>query len=376
MSRAQRILWTLAAPAVAIVIALTVTSLVLLLTGNDPMDTFRTMWSSTTSRAAMAKIVNRATPLYISALAAAVAFRMNLFNIGVDGQYRIAALMAAVAGAAVTLPPVLHVPLILVVAMVGGSLWAGIAGVLKVTRNVNVVISTIMLNSIATGIGAYLLTEHFRAESDQSSTTRTPQIPESGRIPSLNRVLGWFGLDLDPQFEVVFGAVVLAAVVGVAVHVMLFRTRFGFELRASGVNPFAARAAGVAPRAMEMKAMLISGGIAGLVGIPQLLGEFWEFRDTFPSALGFNGIGVALLGRNNPIGIVFAALLWAFLEQSTAALALESITPEISSIMKGTVLLSVVIAYEVVARRREAAQTAAVAQHAGIDLSALAGAPA
>jgi simple sugar transport system permease protein len=376
VSRAQRILWTLAAPAAAVVIALTVTSVVLLLTGNDPIDTYRTMWSSTTNRASIAKIINRAIPLYISALAAAVAFRMNLFNIGVDGQYRIAALMAAVVGAAVSLPPVLHVPLILLVAMSAGAFWAGIAGALKVTRNVNVVISTIMLNSIATGVGAYLLTEHFREVSDQTNTTRTPEIPESGRIPALNRLLNWFGLDFDPQFEVVFGAVVLAALVGIAVHVMLFRTRFGFELRASGVNPSASRAAGVATRSMEMKAMLISGGIAGLVGIPQLLGEFHEFRDTFPSALGFNGIGVALLGRNNPIGIVFGALLWAFLEQSTAALALQGITPEISFIMKGTVLLSVVIAYEVVARRQEAAQTAAVSSHTVVDSRVPAGATA
>jgi simple sugar transport system permease protein len=143
---------------------------------------------------------------------------------------------------------------------------------------------------------------------------------------------------------------------------VLFRTRFGYDLRATGTNPAAARAAGINPDGMIIRTMLMSGAIAGLVGMPQLLGEFFEFRDTFPSALGFNGIGVALLGRNNPIGIAFGAILWAFLEQSSAGLTLEGITPEISSIMKGTVLLSVVIAYEVVGRRRAAAQVEEVAR--------------
>ena len=107
--------------------------------------------------------------------------------------------------------------------------------------------------------------------------------------------------------------------------------------------------------------MMMSGAIAGLVGIPQLLGEFFEFRDTFPSNLGFDGIAVALLGRNSPIGIAFAALLWGFLEVSSAVLNLEGIPPEIVRIMQGTVLLSVVIAYSVVGRYQAVAEVKAAA---------------
>ena len=367
MSRGERLKWSALALGMALVISLVVTSIALMLTGNNPIDAFTSMLDFGFQRTSITEMFNRATPLYLSALAVAVGFKMNLFNIGVDGQYRIAAIMAAYLGAQVSLPPILHVPFICLIAMACGGMWAGIAGVLKVKRGVSEVISTIMLNFVATGLAAFLLAEHFRIEEEgiSTNTARTEKLPSSAHIPKLNRPLNFFlepiGLELDPIRADVFGSVLLAILVGVVMYIVFNRTRFGYDLRASGINPVAARASGVSPDGMVMRSMFISGAIAGLVGIPQLLGEFFEFRDTFPSNLGFDGIAVALLGRNSPIGIAFAAFLWGFLEVSSAVLNLEGIPPEIVRIMQGTVLLSVVIAYSVVGRIQAVAEVRAAA---------------
>ncbi len=124
---------------------------------------------------------------------------------------------------------------------------------------------------------------------------------------------------------------------------LVWRTRFGFDLRAMGANPAAARASGINPKAMIMKTMLISGGIAGLVAVGPLLGDpqFHRYTEQFPTLLGFTGIAVALVGRNHPVGIAFAALLFAYIERATQVFALQNIPQEISKIMQGSIILSV-----------------------------------
>ncbi|MET0158683.1 MAG: ABC transporter permease, partial [Acidimicrobiales bacterium] len=279
--------------------------------------------------------------LYLSGVAFAIAFKMGLFNIGVEGQYTIAVLMAAFVGAAVNLPPVLHVTLILVVAMLSGMVWGAIPGVLKVTRGVSEVISTIMLNAIATFLVSYLLAHHFLDRADETLNLQTKKIPESGWFPDLTT--------LGPN-ATINAIVLLALAVGIGYYVLIWRTRFGYDLRASGLNPLAAQASGVAPRAMIVKGMMISGAVAGLVGMPTLLGFSHNYGLDFGTGLGFAGITVALLGRNNPIGIAVGALLLAFLDRSAQILDLEDIAKEIVVIMEGVIVLSVVIAYELVQR--------------------------
>jgi simple sugar transport system permease protein len=239
----------------------------------------------------------------------AIGFKMNLFNIGVDGQYRLAAIVAAAVGAAISAPAVIHVTVILLVAMLVGGAYAAIPGVLKVTRGVNEVVATIMLNFIATGITAYLLTTGLRNE-EVPLQFETKPIPPSGRIPPLNSFLEIFGIDL-PEGTVLSGFLPLAMLVGVAFYVIIYRTRFGFDLRNSGANPFAARSSGVSPKGMILKTMILSGIVAGLAGMSPLLTEFYKYGDTFPTGIGFTGIAVALLGRNNPAGIAVAAVVWA-----------------------------------------------------------------
>jgi simple sugar transport system permease protein len=322
-----------------------VTAAVLLATGADPLEAFRLMLDYAQQPRTQVLIINSAITYYLAAVAVAIGFRMNLFNIGVDGQYRLAAMIAASVGGAVTLPAPLHVLLILVVAVCVGAMWAAIAGLLKVYRGVSEVISTIMLNFIATGVVAYLLTPGRLAERiEGSNNIGTHPIPESGRVPGLNLVP-------DSTLKV-YGLIVLAVLVGVGYWFVINRTRFGFDLRATGMSESAAVSSGVDVRKMVIASMVLSGAVAGLVGMPQLLGASYTYALDFPAGLGFTGIAIALIGRNNPIGIAVGALLFGFLDNSAQILDLNNIPTEIVQITQGVIVLSVVIAYELVRRYR------------------------
>jgi simple sugar transport system permease protein len=347
----RKLFYGLAAPVLAVLVAVAVSSIALLAIGESPFTAFKAMWSAVDSTAAIVNILNRAAPYYVMGLAVALGFKMGLFNIGADGQYRIGALLAAAAGAAVKLPAPLHVLFVVLVAMVAAGAYAGIAGVLKVTRGVNEVVSTIMLNFIATGITAYLLSVYLRNE-DVELQSETKLLDRSAWLPSLNRFFSWIGLDLGPTLQ---GFIVVAILTGIGFYLLIYRTRFGFDLRASGANPRAALSSGVHPKAMIMKTIVLSGAIAGLAGMGPLLSEIHKYGDTFPVFLGFTGISVALLGRNHPAGIAAAAVVWAGIEQAARGLPDVGIPQEIGRILQGTLLLSAVIAFEVVRRYGQAA---------------------
>jgi simple sugar transport system permease protein len=216
------------------------------------------------------------------------------------------------------------------------------------------VISTIMLNFIAVSLAGYLLANHFLDRSDETLNLQTEKIDPSGWFPALYHFASSNPLAASgPKFN---SFVLVGLLVGVLYYLLLWRTRFGYDLRASGLNPLAAQASGVAPKAMIVKGMLLSGAVAGLVGMPTLLGFSHNYGLDFATGLGFTGITVALLGRNNPVGIAFGALLLAFLDRSSQVLDLEDIPKEIVVIMEGVIVLSVVVAYELVQRLIESQQ--------------------
>jgi simple sugar transport system permease protein len=280
----------------------------------------------------------------------AIGFRMNLFNIGVDGQYRIAAFFAAVLGGALTTPGWISIPLIILCAMGTGAVWAGIAGVLKVTRGVSEVISTIMLNFVATGLIAFLIsTDSFGVLRGNNISTQP--IAPTGQVPGIP--FGGSGT--------LFGLIFLSAALGVGYWFLLERTRFGFDLKASGESPTAAAAGGVNARRMVIIALLLSGAVAGLVGLPELLGRDLAYTLNSPAGYGFTGIAIALLGRNHPVGMALGALVWAFLDKSALALDNVGVAREIVLIMQGSIVLSVVVAYEIVRRYELAAEQRRVA---------------
>ena len=364
----KRIMYVLAAPLVAVGVALVISSIVLLFAGANPISAYQNIWEFGTRLETLIETLNRATPLYLSGIAVAIGFRMNLFNIGVEGQYILAAIIAAKVGAEINLPPVLHVTVIILVAMIVGAFWSGLAGFLKVTRNVHEVISTIMLNAIAVaGVVSYLLS--IWDVPDESLDTALPTIPESGWMPSLNSFVEIFTRDIK-RVEL-WGFILVAAAVGVVYHVVINRTRIGFDLRASGENATAAEVSGTDPKRMILTAMVLGGAVAGLVGLPELLGSSHAYNLRFTQQLGFAGIAVALLGRNHAVGVAIGAFVFGWLDRASGVLEVRGDAPrEIVAIMQGVIILAAVVAYAVVERRRRAEEAAAAAAATAAALAA------
>ena len=343
----------LAAPALAFGVSIAIASLALLVSGHNPFSALLAMWHNIDGADGVVTIVNFASRYYVMGAAVALGFKMNLFNIGANGQYQVAALFAGAMAGALHLPGVISIPLVILVAMIAGSAWAVIPGIMNVTRNVHIVVATIMMNGIATGLIGYLLRTKFRDKKDVM-TAHTREVSSSGRIPSLNRFLRVFGYHL-PGTTFLHGFLVISILVGIGFYVLIYRSRFGFDLRASGINAAAARSSGVNPKRMVLTTMGLSGAIAGLAAMSVLLSDQFEYGDRFPTVLGFTGIAVALLGRNSPGGIAVAALVVATIEQGSRGLSTANIPQEIGQILQGTLLVVAVIAYEVVRRRNQAA---------------------
>ncbi|WFB09030.1 ABC transporter permease [Streptomyces sp. LX-29] len=338
----ERMLLAVAAPALALAAAFLLTALVLAATGKEPFNAFSIMFEYGFKSDSQVYILNKATTYFLAGLAVAVGFRMNLFNIGVDGQYRLGAFFAAVVGGALELPGFVQIPLIILVAMLVGAMWASIAALLKVYRGVSEVISTIMLNALAGILISYLLVDGRLGVLDKDTNiVSTDPLPESSHF---------FTIPAGPGLDPIWGFIVVAVLAGVGFWFLLGRTRFGFDLRAVGRSESAADASGVNVKRMIITSMLLSGGVAGLIGMPVLLNDAHQYSSDFPAGIGFTGIAIALLGRNNPVGIALAALLWGFLERGAGRLEFEGYDREIVGVMQGVIVLCVVIAYELVRR--------------------------
>nr|AGQ19498.1 ABC-type uncharacterized transport system, permease component [Candidatus Actinomarina minuta] len=335
---------SLSAPLIALILAVSLTSLILLSIGKDPIETFRMMFDYGTTGKSIVSVLNRTTPLYISAVAVAVGFKMGLFNIGVEGQYLLGALLAAAIGTSFAISRPIHIFFIMLIAIVASSLWAAIAGYLKVYKGIHEVISTIMLNYIGTGLIAYLLSNIFFDKDEKNAIPQTVELPESGRLPALNNL---FGIEDLPNLH---GFLPITILLGLIYYLLIWKTTLGYDLRVTGANPVAARFSGVDPKRLTIIAMIISGGFAGLVGMGPLLGYFHQYTIDFPPGLGFAGIGVALLGRNHPVGMFLGAILFGFLERSAQILDLRGVPKEIETMMSAFILLIVVVFYEIIRR--------------------------
>ena len=363
MSNAPTIDWTrrlrpLAAPLFALLVALVITSAALLAGSHNPLVAFQKMLKYGWSLDSLIVAINQSLPLIMSALAVTIGFKMNLFNIGVEGQYRLAGLVAAAVGANIAGPGAFKIAMTVVVAIVVGASFASIAGVLKATRNVNEVVGTIMLNGIAYSIIAFLLHRKLIA-GIHGSFLSTNRYPESAWFPVLTVRKGTTQL---------FMWVIPVILIVIGFHYLVTRSRFGFDLRATGINPFAARTSGVNPTRMIIVTMLISGGLGGMVGMSSLLNQYHTYTQDFPQQFGFGGIAVALVGRQKAGGIVVTAFLFAMIARMSQVLPDPPLFAprEINLIIQGTMMLSAVVAYEVVQRRQQAVaiREAAEATHA------------
>ena len=335
-------------------IAFLVGGVVVLVTGHDPIGTYRAIFRGTGltwlipgfgNRSAEASNLQQTlldtTPLILAGLAVGFAFRCGMFNIGGQGQYFAGSYAAVIVGSSWgSIPGPAHIVLCIVVAIAAGAAWGGIAGFLKATTGAHEVISTIMLNYIAIWIGTYFF------------GLQGPFVSSGGYNPISNDILANVHLPVfwgDPVLQGLDIGLFLALGALVVYWAILNRTTLGFEVRAVGFNPEAARYGGINVKRNYFVALAISGGFAGLAGATDVLG--WQFHiatsDILVSNVGFLGIAVALLGRNSPIGILFAALLFGALTVGTSSRQLDptvfdpSLAGNLTLIIQGLVVLFV-----------------------------------
>jgi simple sugar transport system permease protein len=344
-------------PIITVILAFLVGGLVVLLTGHNPFSTYRAIfegsglnwffpWISSDDRTIAALNLQQtliaATPLMLTGLAVAFAFRCGLFNIGGQGQYLVGTFAAVWVGTSFAgMPGVLHVIFAMVAACAAGAAWAAIAGLLRATTGANEVISTIMLNWIAVWIGVWLFGLGGPLQSDTDKS-----VPVSNDIAPGAKLPVFWG---DPELQGLHIGLFIALAMLVVFWVILNRTRLGFEVRAVGFNPEAARSAGISVGRNYIVAMALCGLFAGLAGSMDILG--WQFRQATNtvqiSEVGFLGIAVALLGRNTAIGTMFAAILWGALVTGTSVRNLDpevfepALAANLTRIIQGLVVLLV-----------------------------------
>ena len=338
---------------VAVLIAAVVGDLLILSFGQSPKDVFRLLLEGTWGNAyGFGQVLYKTTTLTFTGLAVALGLRAGLFNIGAESQLAVGGFCAAMVGLILPtgLPSLIVLPVFILAAGLGGGIVGGIPGVLKAKFGAHEVITTIMLNFVMMALLNYLVAVHFKVEG----SLHTREIL-AGQIPRLDAYA--------PAFHGSAANLVLllALVTAAAVAFYLFRTRRGFELRAVGLQPHAAEYGGVDVGGVWMRAMIASGAIAGIGGLNYVLGYKHYYEEGFAGGAGFLGIAVAIVGRNNPLGVVLAALLFATISQG--GLAVNAIVPkEFVDVLQAVVIIAVAASVPAVRRLlRARAVTAPVA---------------
>lgn len=316
-------------PLLAIFTALAIGALIILLTGTDVLKAYGGLFGGAFGTPEnLANTLVESTPYIFSGLAVALGFKCGLFNIGAEGQLAMGAMAAAVAGYAITgLPLLIHLPLAVLIGALGGALWGAIPGFLRAKTGAHEVITTIMLNYIAIRLTDYLIKVPFRDPA--SSAPQTPTIEPSAELPLL------FGANYR-----LHAGFILAVVMAFVIWWLLKKTTIGFEIRTVGSNPDAAQYAGMSITRNFVLAMALSGGLAGLAGVSQVLGLQHKLQSSFSAGYGFDSIAIALLAKSNPIAIIPAALFWGALRQGAGLMQLESgISKDLINIIQALVIV-------------------------------------
>jgi len=309
-----------------VVAALLILVAFVLMAGASPLGALSTLFQGSLGKpAAIAGTLRETTPLLIAGLAVFFALRAGLFNIGVDGQLVVGACACVVV--ALKFPGPLGIVLGTLAAMGAGALWALPAALIKAYRNGHEVITTIMLNNVATLLTGALVAGPLRAPGQESTTTST--LPKSSRLPNLYD---------HPPVTIGVGLVVGIAI-AIAMAYWLSRRVAGYELQAVGANPTAAKFAGIDPKRVVMRAMLASGAIAGLGGAIQVLAYEGRFYAGFSPGYGFDGLGVALLAGGSAVAVIPSALLFGILAKGGVALGIAHIPKGITTVVLGLVIL-------------------------------------
>ncbi len=346
----REILW----PLVAVIAAFVVGGIIVLLIGDNPFVTFyHLIGNSFGSLNDIGYTLFIATPLIFTGLAVAVAFRCGLLNIGAEGQLYIAAFATAwvgikFGGTVVTifgkqedwswysLPSILLILVCVLTAVIAGGVWGAIPGILKARFGSHEVINTIMLNFIGISLVSYFTQYYFKIPGDP--ILQTAEIGKAAHIPRISQYIPGM-----PDFVPLSVAFLLAILMCVLVYVFLWKTKWGYELRAVGENASAAEYGGISPKKQIIIAMTISGGLAGMVAIGEVLGYRYRYYDGFSDGWGFLGIAVALLGRNHPLGIFVAAIFFAVLKRGEIFVDIETkyVSKDLVEVLQAIIIIFV-----------------------------------
>lgn len=313
----------------SILLALLVGGILVLLIGESPLKAYQVLWEGSfgTSRS-LANTLAKATPLIFTGLAVGLAFRCGLFNIGAEGQLYLGAFAGALV--ALLLPPMpklLFITVVIVGGMTAAGLWGALAGYLKAKFGIHEVVVTVMTNYIAIYLTSYLVNYPFKEPGPVAQTIELPALAHF--------------VKLLPRTQLTT-AFLLACVMSLVVYWFLWKTAPGFEIRAVGENPQAAESGGIRILKNMVLAMGLSGALASLAGLTQVLGINHRFIDGFSPGYGFTGIAVAVLGRNHPFGILLTALLFGALDAGALQLnRTTAISAKWVMVIQGLVILFV-----------------------------------
>ena len=325
-------------PVIAIIAAFAVGAIVIVLIGDDPIYTYQLLIGSALSWPdGIGYTLFYATPLIFTGLAVAVSLRCGLLNIGAEGQLTVAAFATAWTGITFgNLPAWILIPLACLAAIAAGAVWAAVPGILKAKFGSHEVINTIMMNFIAAGVASALTQSYFKAQGDAILQTRP--ISAAAHIPRLGQLFSFI-----PERIPTNVAFVLALLACVFVYFFLWRTKWGYEIRATGENPKAAEYGGVSVRKQIVLAMAVSGGLAGMVAINEVMGYRYRYYQGFSPQYGFTGIAVALLGRNHPAGVLLAAIFFGALMRGGLFVDIftENVSKDLVLVLQALVILFV-----------------------------------
>ena len=325
-------------PLLNVAAAFFVSGLVVLLIGENPLRAVQILvWGAFGFGEGIGFTLFYATNFIFTGLAVAVAFHAGLFNIGGEGQAYLGGLGVAIACLAFDrfLPWWVIAPMAILGAAFFGAAWAAVPAYLQAKRGSHIVITTIMFNFIGSALMVYLLVDVLKPIDSMAPETRT--FEDGGRLPVLSDIPGLSLFGAAP----VNVSILFAVVACIFVWLLIWRTRLGYEIRTFGANPTAAVYAGISPVRITMIAMLISGALAGLMALNEVMGASNRLNIEFVAGYGFVGIAVALMGRAHPIGVVLAALLFGALYQGGAELSFDmpKITRDMIVVIQGLVIL-------------------------------------
>jgi simple sugar transport system permease protein len=333
----QSISETLLIPFLSILTAMVIGGIIIWFVGGNPLLAYiGLIEGSMGSTRALSETAVWATPYIFAGLAVAIGFKGGLFNIGAEGQLAVGAVVSSLIGYALPgwlgfdIPLIIHLPLTILLGMIMGGLWASIVGVLKAYTGGHEVINTIMMNYIALNTTSYLLNGIMKDKSPTNVIARTPLIAESARIPAI-----FEGLRVHWGF-------ILALLVAFLIWWLLNKTTLGFEIRTVGLNPDAAKYAGINVKRTIVVTMLLSGALAGLAGAIEVTGLNYRHELGFSIGYGYDAIAIALLGKSHPLGIVLAAFLFAAMRNGATRMQfLTQLPVDLISMIQALILLFV-----------------------------------